>query len=130
MISTSPGLRLPQELLASTAFLLGRVGGACKGRAVEEFDDLGFSPYHYGVLALLNEGERETQATIADALGVDRSQLVGLLDSLEERGLVPRARDPQDRRRRLGSPTASGPRQLATLRASRQRGAEEMPEPG
>jgi MarR family transcriptional regulator, lower aerobic nicotinate degradation pathway regulator len=119
-------LRLPQELVASTAFLLGRLGYACKGRAVEEFEVLGFSPYHYSVLALLSEGERETQATIADALGVDRSQLVGLLDSLEERGLIERRRDPHDRRRHVVSLTAAGKKQLAKFRSLIKRLDEDI----
>jgi len=122
-------LRLPQELVASTAFLLGRLGYACKGRAVEEFEVLGFSPYHYSVLALLSEGERETQATIADALGVDRSQLVGLLDSLEERGLIERRRDPHDRRRHVVSLTAAGKKQLAKFRSLIKRLDEDIVAP-
>ena len=122
-------LRLPQELVASTAFLLGRLGYACKGRAVEEFEVLGFSPYHYSVLALLSEGERETQATIADALGVDRSQLVGLLDSLEERGMIERRRDPHDRRRHVVSLTAAGKKQLAKFRSLIKRLDEDIVAP-
>jgi len=118
--------RIPEELLESTAFLLGRLGYACKGRAVEEFESLGFSPYHYSVLAVLSEGERETQGTIADALGVDRSQLVGLLDWLEERGLIERHRDPNDRRRHTVKLTAAGKRQLAEFRSTIKQVEEDI----
>lgn len=107
---------LPLEMLARPAVLLGRVGIAVKMETMEKFEEVGFSAYHYGVLAVLDEGARETQATIADALAVDRSMLVGLLDQLEERGMIERRRDPNDRRRQMVSMTPAGRRQLAEFR--------------
>lgn len=121
-----PVVCLPKELVSSAVFLIGRLGVAVKLEAMEEFDQAGFSPWHYGVLALLEEGARETQATIADSLGIDRSQLVGLLDGLEERGLVERRRDPNDRRRQMVSLTAAGHRELATLRKMVRRIEDEF----
>jgi len=107
---------VPHELLSSGLFLLARLGYAAKVETMDAFERAGADPYAYGVLALLAEGARETQAGIADALGFNRSMLVGVLDRMEEQGLVERRRDPNDRRRQMVTATAAGAQRLAELR--------------
>ena len=117
---------MPAELLASTTFLLKRLGFAAKERSMDAYEDTGLHPYHYAILLVLDEGSHETQGSIADALGYDRGQLVGLLDELEEQGLVERQRDPKDRRRHLVRMTADGTKTLRRLRALSRRIEDEF----
>jgi len=117
---------LPAELVASSLFLLKRLGMTAKQRSVDEYERLGLNPYHHAILALLDEGVPETQAAIADALGYDRGTLVGLLDELEEQKLVERKRDPDDRRRQLVRITTNGKRTLGKLRALARRLEDEF----
>src|ERR687888_1379386 len=121
-----PAVRPPRELVESTSFLLKRLGFELKSRAVEAFEAVGESHYRHAVLAVLEESARETQATIADALGYDRSWLVGILDELEADGLVERRRDPADRRRHLVTLTPDGKRALNKLRAIAKRLDDEF----
>src|SRR3954471_14512968 len=111
-----PGPRMPKELVASSGFLLARLGFGFKAKALARLDQLGFDPYDYSVLALLAEGASKAQSSIASALAIDPARLVALLDSLESRGLVTRQRDPEDRRRHVVTITADGLQQLVRLR--------------
>jgi DNA-binding MarR family transcriptional regulator len=113
--------RFPEELVGSTAFLLKRLGFAAKEQAMRAYEESGLSPYHHAILVALDEDAHETQRSIADALGYDRGQLVGLLDELEERGLIERRRDPADRRRQIVEMTAEGRKALNQVRRIAQR---------
>jgi DNA-binding MarR family transcriptional regulator len=110
------GPQLPEELVSSALFLLKRLGMAAKEQSFEAYEAVGLHPYHHSILAVLEEGSRETQGAIADALGYDRGQLVGFLDELEERGLIERRRDPADRRRHVVRMTPAGRKTLTRLR--------------
>jgi len=119
-----PAVKPPYELVCSPAYLLKRLGMKVKERTIEAYEAVGANPFYYSVLAVLEEGARDTQATIADALGYDRSWLVGILDELEAADLIERRRDPGDRRRHLVSLTPVGKKKLAQLRKI-SRGVED-----
>ena len=120
--ATKPlGKRFPEELVSSTLFLLKRLGMNAKEKSINAYDEAGLHPYHHAILAVLDEGSQETQGAIADALGYDRGQLVGLLDELEEKGMVERQRDRADRRRQIVRMTPKGRKALERARRLSQR---------
>lgn len=70
------------------------------------------------VLLLLDAREPESQQQAAERLGVDRTTMVGLLDGLEDKGLVARQPDPADRRRNVVALTAAGRKALKKAKAA------------
>ena len=118
--------RFPEELVSSTVFLLKRLGMTAKEQTLGAFDEADLHPYHHAILAVLDEGSRETQGAIADSLGYDKGQLVGLLDELEDAGLVSRQRDQADRRRQIVQMTPAGRKALDKLRTLSARVEDEF----
>jgi DNA-binding MarR family transcriptional regulator len=72
------------------------------------FAEVPGGPRGYQVLAAAAREEPGSQLALAQHLGVDRTVMTYLLDSLAEAGLIERRPDPADRRARRIVPTARG----------------------
>ena len=83
--------------------------------------ELGLRPASFGALRALEEPR--TMGEIAAVLHCDRSNVTGIVDSLEERGLARRTPSEGDRRVKLIALTADGRR----LRARLMRAVEKPP---
>lgn len=75
---------------------------------------VGISARELAVLLFLEGREPESQQQAAARLGIDRTTMVGLLDSLEGKGLVARRPDAGDRRRNVVVLTEAGEAKLQT----------------
>jgi DNA-binding MarR family transcriptional regulator len=89
-------------------FLLYRAAEASHALANQMLAEVGLSARQAGILTMVTELEPMTQRALGDALRVDRTTMVVLIDDLEERGLVVRKRHPRDRRAFLVCPTDAG----------------------
>ena len=101
-MSTSPGDR-PD--LAAMAVPLARALVAAEGPILRAHE---ISMWGYVVLTALAEQPVRTQAALAQAIGADKSRIIGELDELQARGLIQRQPDAADRRVHLLSLTPAG----------------------
>jgi DNA-binding MarR family transcriptional regulator len=92
---------------------LARIGR----RAAEASTPGGLRPRHLHALGLLSERGPLSQHDLSEVLSLDPSNVVGLLNELEERGLVTRRRDPADRRRHIVELSTTGDEALAVAYA-------------
>ncbi|MEA2505135.1 MAG: hypothetical protein QOG36_2178 [Actinomycetota bacterium] len=72
----------------------------------------GLRPRHLIALRLLSEDGPASQQALTEALRLDPSNVVGLLNELEERELITRRRDRSDRRRHIVEISQRGEEEL------------------
>jgi DNA-binding MarR family transcriptional regulator len=84
------------------------------GRRAAEvlLEPTGLRPRHVIALTLLSDHGAANQQALAATLSLDPSNVVGLLNELEERGLITRRRHPDDRRRHIVEISIGGEDQL------------------
>jgi len=111
------------ELLSSPGLQLAMTGRAATRVLGEAFATVGLKPRQFYALALLHDRGPMSQQALGEALEVDPSILVTLLNPLEAEGLASRERDASDRRRHIVAITERG---IARLRdGQRARDAAE-----
>ena len=77
--------------------------------------ELELSPAQCHVLRLIEPGRPIAMGQLADTLACDRSNVTGLVDRLESRGLVRRHASPEDRRLKVLDLTPAGVRLRAVV---------------
>src|SRR3954454_17692330 len=103
----------PHRLSGTVVWLLGRAAQRGHQLAQERLAAAGIRKWHYGVLAALAEFGQQSQADIGRRLGLDRSDMVAVLNDLQADGYVGREPDPADRRRNIVTISDSGREALA-----------------
>jgi DNA-binding MarR family transcriptional regulator len=104
-----------QQQRGQTGPLLELISRRVRAEAESEIEAFDLRPRHVVALTLLQLLGAQSQSDLAEALRVDRTNLVGLLNDLEAKDLIERRRSTEDRRRHTVSLTATGTRRLAEL---------------
>jgi DNA-binding MarR family transcriptional regulator len=109
----------PKAASHRSSALLSHLARLIRMASEHELEPLGLRPRHLIALTVMRENGGVTgQQELATELGVDRTNLVGLLNELEGEGLILRRRAPQDRRRHIVELTPAGEERLATAEAA------------
>ena len=110
MSENNPGP--PVALMERLSFLLKRTFALLEATLEPGLAQLGINGREFGVLTLLDAEGPTSQQRLADRIGVDRTTMVALIDALEEKQLVNRHRDPNNRRAYVLEVTADGHKRL------------------
>jgi DNA-binding MarR family transcriptional regulator len=106
---------------AASSVLTSQLARGMRRRIEQAVAPLGLRPRELHALQHLRERGPSAQQTVVELLGIDATNLVAILNSLEDAGLIERRRDRADRRRAIIALSKEGEALLADLdRALRQ----------
>jgi DNA-binding MarR family transcriptional regulator len=109
--------KAPARMRDLATWLLSRSYARSNAVLHERFEasGSGLRPYHYRLLASVEEEGPIGQADLGRVSGIDRSDVANLLAELEQLGFVERTVDPNNRRRNIIAISAAGRAQLLAL---------------
>ncbi len=96
------------DVLRSAGYLLMKAGHYIGIDFDAALTSLGLSGREFLLLSFVRSASGLSQQELSARLALDPTIVVGLVDALEDRGLVRRAKDPADRRRNVLSATSEG----------------------
>jgi DNA-binding MarR family transcriptional regulator len=102
---------------SGSAFLLTALGSFAAQRFAELIATVDLTPPQTGLLRAVAATPGQSQQALARLLGTPPSRLVGLVDTLADRGLIERRRNREDRRLHALHLTPDGERLLHRVRA-------------
>jgi DNA-binding MarR family transcriptional regulator len=109
------GLPVIQPPLQLSTPLLEHLARRLRMAMESELKGFGLRARHLLALTVLRELGQSSQANLSEALRLDRTNLVGLLNDLEDAGLIERRRSPEDRRRHTVALTPAGSSRLEEM---------------
>lgn len=98
MTDETPQDQIPEELRNNVGFLLNKAGRLLRDQISEGLKPMALTFQEYIILRAASAMPASTQQTIGNRLDIDRSTMVELVDRLEERELLNRVRNKEDRR--------------------------------
>lgn len=99
---------IPTALLESPSFQLERVRRRTREAVESALSTESTTLREYWVLTCLVDADASSQSSLSEALAIDASDMVRIIDVLEQRSWVKRERDPEDRRRQIITATKKG----------------------
>jgi DNA-binding MarR family transcriptional regulator len=111
------GVNAPRRLTQLPSWLLSEAARRGHQLVSEGFAQEGVRKAHFTVLVALDEHGPASQAELGRRLWIDGSDMVAVLNDLEDARYVERTRDELDRRRNVVALTASGIDALERLNA-------------
>jgi MarR family transcriptional regulator, lower aerobic nicotinate degradation pathway regulator len=114
-------IRSDARTRAASSVLISQLARGMRRRIEQAVEPLGLRPRELHALQHLRERGPSAQQTLVELLGIDATNLVAILNGLEDAGLIERRRDQADRRRAIIALSKQGVKLLADLdRALRQ----------
>lgn len=110
-------------------FLVRRLHQIHVAMFLDAMSDENITPIQYGLLSILVDRPGLDQLSLAEELGIDRANVADILSRLEQRQLLTRLTDPNDKRRKICLPMPEGIAFVQKHHESMRKAQESLLEP-